>query len=455
MAFPTSQSRWFGNPLLILALALIGGASMTYYHLGFFIPRSISVRAANNLGGGKSFGNDFYQVWLACRQWLQERRDPYSPAMTREIQIGLYGRPLDRGRAGDPKDQRMFPYPFFAEILFWPTALLPFAFVRVAVLCLLIPLTAATVMLWIHALSWQLDWARLTVVLLLALCSYPALEGFYAGQVGLLVGFLFAASIFFLRQGRFMQSGVLLGLTVIKPQVTVLAILYLLVWAVNDWRRRGRFCIGFFTTVFFLVGAALIVWPHWISSWFHVLVLYHGYTGATLVQELLTTPLGARASGVPTLVTTAAIMGVSGLLIWRNRAATTDSVKFWRTLGILLSITVIALLPGQAVYDHGILLPGIFLLVLSSQELSSSRSTKILMYIGVAVMLWPWLASFGLILLRPLLTDQQFYSKAVFALPLRTAAVFPFIVLGMLLLVGRSRQSTAQVAPTAALSLEE
>jgi hypothetical protein len=122
---------------------------------------------------------------------------------------------------------------------------------------------------------------------------------------------------------------------------------------------------------------------------------------------------------------------------------------------MLLGITAIAVLPGQALYDHGILLPGIFLIVMSRQELSSNRISKMLMYIGVAVLLWPWFASFGLILIRPLLTDQQFYSKAVFALPLRTAAVFPFIILGMLLLVGRSRQSSAENAPAAALSVED
>ena len=452
MAFSTPRNRW-SRDLLVLALALIGAASMSYYYLGLFIPRSFAVHAANHQAGGISFGNDFYQIWIASRQWLYERRDPYSPELTRKIQIELYGHPVDPRRAGDPKDLRMFPYPAFAEIFFWPTGLFPFALVRLAVLCLLAPLTAATIILWMRALSWHLDWKGLTVLLLLVLCSYPAFEAFYAVQAGLLVGFLFAASMFSLRQGRLLQSGVFLGLTIIKPQVTALAILYLLVWTIHDWRRRGRFCTGFFTTVFSLVGGALIVWPHWISSWLHVVILYHGYAGHPLVEELFTTPLGARAAGVPTLVTTAVLTAFALLLIWQNRAAATNSLSFWRTLSILLGITAIALLPGQALYDHGILLPGVFLLFMSRQELSSSRISKILMYIGVAVLLWPWFASFGLILLRPLLTQEQFYSKAIFALPLRTAAVFPFMVLGMLLLVGRSRQSLVEAAPAGASSL--
>jgi hypothetical protein len=46
---------------------------------------------------------------------------------------------------------------------------------------------------------------------------------------------------------------------------------------------------------------------------------------------------------------------------WRHRAAAADSPEFWFTLTLLLSVTPITVFPGQAVYDHLILLPGIFL----------------------------------------------------------------------------------------------
>ena len=91
--------------MLALCLALAGAASMLYYHQGLFMPQVVAVRTAQGLGNGYSFGNDFYQVWLGAREWLHERRDPYSPEMTRDIQIGLYGRPLDR--PGDQVDRRV------------------------------------------------------------------------------------------------------------------------------------------------------------------------------------------------------------------------------------------------------------------------------------------------------------------------------------------------------------
>jgi hypothetical protein len=44
--------------------------------------------------------------------------------------------------------------------------------------------------------------------------------------------------------------------------------------------------------------------------------------------------------------------------------------------------------------------------------------------------------------LRPLLSHRLFYSKAIFALPLRTAAVFPFVVLGLLAVAIRRAPGT-------------
>ena len=68
------------------------------------------------------------------------------------------------------------------------------------------------------------------------------------------------------------------------------------------------------------------------------------------------------------------------------------------------------------------------------QPEGSSPIFRALLVVGVAVLLWPWVAALGLIVLRPFLSPKQFYSEAVFALPLRTAAAFPFVVLGLLAL---------------------
>jgi hypothetical protein len=425
-----SSSR---SSTLALLLALIAAASMLYYHQALFIPRVLAVENAKGLGNGYSFGNDFYQVWLTSGQWLRHRTDLYSPEMTREIQLGLYGRPLDHSRPGDPVDRRIFPYPAFTDLLFWPASELPFPVARIAFLCLLATLTIASVPIWLRILDWRLNWKWLAVILLLTLSSYPALEALYVGQLGLLVAFLLAATILALRKNRFLLAGFLMALTTIKPQVTALAIVYLLLWSLHDWRERGRFCLGLFSTLAILIGASLAVMPGWLQSWTQTVLAYRHYTRPPLVTEVLTAPLGPTWSPIATFLLTSASVAIVIALAWRNRTAASNSHAFALTLSLMLAITTITILPGQAVYDHLILLPGVLLLARYIGELRRAGfGPSILLSFGALVLFWPWIAALALILIRPFLAPALFNSTAIFSLPLRTAASLPFAVLALL-----------------------
>ena len=432
MAAPRSETRTLTSRLA-LCLALIGAGSMLYYHQGLFIPRVAAVRTAAGLSDRYSFGNDFYQVWLTSQQWLRQGRDPYSREMTRQLQTDLYGHALDPSRRDDPADLRAFPYPAFVDLLFLPAAEFSFAAVRAGMVCALTALTLASVPLWLLALDWHVNWRWLTVIALLTLGSYPALEGLYAGQLGLLVAFLLAASMVALQRERLGLAGILMALTTIKPQVTLLVILYLLIWSARAWRARGRFCLGFFSTLILLVGTSLAVLPHWIRSWTSTVLAYRHYTPPPLLAQILASLLGSRAAGPVTLVLTASLLTVAIVLVWRSRGAAAQSFTFLLTISLLLSITTIAILSGEAVYDHLVLVPGILLLVHYRRELlDAGRASRTLLAIGALVLFWPWIAAFALIVARPWLTPANFYSTAVFSLPIRTAASLPFAVLALL-----------------------
>ena len=426
------------SPALALWLALIAAASTLYYHQALFIPRALEAQRTRGLANGYSFGNDFYQIWLSSRELLGRRQDPYSAETTSEIQTGLYGRPLDPARPGDPIDQRAFPYPAFVDLLFLPAATIPFPIVRIVVCCLLAALTIASVLLWLRVLSWDLDWKWTTVVLLLTLSSYPALEGLYAAQIGLLVSFLLATSVLALQRERYLLSGTLLALTAMKPQVTILAVLFLLLWNLRTARAR-RFYIGYFATVAALVAAATIVLPHWISSWIHTVLAYRHYTPPPLVTQTLTSLLGPSLAGPAALVLTAAAILIALILAWKNRSAPAESFSFLLTLTVLLAITAFFILPGLAIYDHLILLPGILLLFRYRKLLEEAgRIPRIIVCLGALILFWPWITAFALICLRPILSASIFHSTAVLSLPVRTAASLPFVVLALLALMWRA-----------------
>ena len=170
--------------------------------------------------------------------------------------------------------------------------------------------------------------------------------------------------------------------------------------------------------------------PRWIESWGRVVLGYHRYATPPLASVLPGSSLGAYCGAV--FIAIALMTALT--LVWRSRDAAAASHEFWLTLSLLLAITTITILPGQSVFDHVILLPGIFLLASRKQPGRSSPIFRALLVVGLAVLLWPWVAALGLIGLRPFLSPEQFYSEAVFALPLRTAAAFPFVVLGLLAL---------------------
>ena len=439
MSEPTPGNRTLAAPAL--CLAIIGAAAMLYYHLHLFIPHALQVRAAQGYGRGYAFGDDFYPIWLVARQTRLEHGDPYSPQMTREIQTGLFGRPLDRSNSNLLADYREFAYPAFTELLLSPTAAVEFPTLRLILAVLLPVLTVASIWMWLRALQWRLPLLWFAVVAVLALCNYAALEAFYAEQPGLIVAFLLASSMLALRRNRLLLAGILLSLTLIKPQMTLLAAFYLVLWSLAD-RRRVRLAVGFLVTTLLMVSVSLWIWPHWMLEWIRVLLGYHRYATPPLVTLLLGTTAGPYLGRVVIF----ALLSGGILLAWQNRRAHIDSRDFWLTLSVLLAITSVAILPGQAVYDHLILLPGILLLVRDRRALRSlGRIPATLLALGAIVLGWQWIAALGVIAAHVWLSPVKF--EAILTLPIRTAASLPFAVLALLFYATKINRALKQESP--------
>jgi hypothetical protein len=422
--------------LIALALALIGSAAMLNYYLNWFLPRAREAKAARQLVG-YSFGDDLYTIWYGSFAAMRAHSDLYTPEVARQIQKGLYGRPLDPLRPGDPKDLRIFGYPAFTVLLFWPFSLLSFEHARVIFLLIQIPLLIATAALWMRALALRPCRVSITILVLLLMTSYPALESLYAGQIGIFVCFVLAAAVIALQRDKLLFSGALMALGTVKPHVMLLPILYLGLWSLYDWRNRRMFWIGLLSMEALLVAAALIVWPNWIQSWLSVAIRYQGYTPPSLTIQMLTTLAGPAARPVA-LIVMIALLFFSLWISWKNRSASPESPEFRLTICILLAIAVGVLLPGHAVYDHLLLLPGIFLLAISWRSFPNTWATRALLAVAMGVLFWQWFAAVLLIPIHLILGRAQFYSMPVLGLPLRMAAGLPFIILALLALAYRS-----------------
>ncbi|MFZ0537899.1 MAG: glycosyltransferase family 87 protein, partial [Candidatus Sulfotelmatobacter sp.] len=281
----------------ILSVVIVCALCMVYYHLVLFVPRVSQVRTAEGFGNGYSFGADFYPVWLTAREGLLHHRNPYSPQTTRQVQIDLFGRTVDARVFDAPPAYWTFAYPAIADVLLWPIGLLPFSQVRIGFGLFLGILTAYSVVLWIRVIYPRAGRLNVASLLILTLSSYAVLEGLFAEQMGLLVGFLLAASLAALVRQKLFFSGTLLALALIKPQEMLLVGAYLLLWSLARWRNRWRFAAGFFLMCALLGASSLLIWPHWISEWLRVVSSYRRYSDPPLVSYLSSNQiLGDQAS---------------------------------------------------------------------------------------------------------------------------------------------------------------
>ncbi|MFZ0862264.1 MAG: glycosyltransferase 87 family protein [Candidatus Sulfotelmatobacter sp.] len=406
-------------------MVLLVAIGTSYYYFDLLLPQARLRDAANEMVGGYAYGGDFYPIWLTGRELLFHGSNPYTQEMTREIQIGLYGRPMDPSRPADPPANfRAFAYPLYADLLAAPLLPLGFNAVRVALGVLLPLLTAASLVLWLRAFRLQVSPGTLAMAIILVLVSYPVLEGLYAQQVGLLVGAALAMSAAALARERLILAGMLLAFASVKPQLVWLLALWLLLWAVNDWKDRKRFVLSFSLTLALLVVVSQLALPGWFVGWWHSLVGYSRYTLPPLTQLVLGRFLG--------IVVGLALLAFAGAICWRTRRQPAGSASFSLALSFVLAVTVILAPTGGAVYDQVVLLPAICWLGFRRSEiLNASRPMRVLALTALVALCWQWFVACG-VALASVFSPAWARNPAVLVFPTRMAAPLPFVLLALL-----------------------
>jgi hypothetical protein len=387
--------------------------------------------------------SDLYPRWLGARELLLHGRNPYSAEITREIQQGYYGRPLDLGRANDPRDQQAFAYPLYVVFVLAPTVELPFPVVRQVFLWLLAALTAASVPLWLRAIGWRISLTAQLLWIVLTLGCFPAIQGLKLQQLTLLVAALLAASLGALARGHFVSAGILLALASIKPQLVALPIAWLCIWVAGNWRMRQRLLWSFGLSMLVLGGGSEFLLPGWVGEFRRAAADYWRYTGGgrSVLDVALTPPWGRLLS--------AALVGAMLVMLWPQRRAAQGTPEFKWSLGLVVA-TTLAVIPMFAPYNQLLLLPALMVIVQGISRLwRAGRLLKFFLALAVSAVLWPWLASAALVI--ALLFLPPAVVERAWAVPLYTNFAIPMTVLGALLAGGGvMRQAEGAAAVLAA-----
>jgi hypothetical protein len=407
---------------LRLLLALLFAGSMWFYVQRVLIPHQQSEAALYGVPRGNL--SDLYPRWLGARELLLHGRDPYSAEVTREIQAGYYGRPLDPALPHDPRDEQGFAYPVYVVFLMAPTVTLPFEAVQTGFRWLLVILTGASVVLWLRTLRWKVSAETAAIIVVLTIGSFPVLQGVKLQQLSLLVAGLIAVSAMLLVEGHLFLAGVLLALATIKPQLALPIAAWFLLWALSDWRRRRNFWWGFSGTMAALVGGAEYFLPGWVSRFREAVAAYRRYNqGADSVLDILITPQWGKGLAILTVVALA-------LVAWQRRRAVAGSSSHNQVTALMLAATVV-IIPKASPYNQVLLLPGILVVLQQGRELWSRRwGRRAVVATCGLTLLCPWLAAFALFATSIFLPADSIQRE--WALPLYANMATPVAVVALL-----------------------
>jgi Glycosyltransferase family 87 len=218
-------------------------------------------------------GNDFMTYWNPARSWLLKGLSPYDDQVGLATQQIIYGRPADITKG---EDLNLFVYPIFSMIFFGPFGALDYLWARTLWMTILEMSAIALALISLKLSGWKLSPLGLAALLLFSLFWYPGVRTLILGQYSGINALLIVAAIFFIQQKRDALAGVLLALSMSKPQMSFLIIPFALLWGFSN--KRWRLVQG-------ILGCAILLWilpmlflPDWPLQWLRELAKYPAYT---------------------------------------------------------------------------------------------------------------------------------------------------------------------------------
>jgi hypothetical protein len=406
------------RPWLLLAVSTIVTLGVWHWAKTILVP----AYTAKVLAEKRPVGNnsDLYPRWLGAREMLLHGRDPYGAGVTREIQTGFYGRPLDPQNPSDPTARESFVYPLYVVFLLAPTVTWSFHTVAEVVRWLLLASIACSVPLWMVALKIRPRWPLMIAATLLALGSYPAVEEYFQQNLTALVIFFLAAAAAAASRNWLTLSGFLLALATVKPDTTGLVILWFLLWVTGNWKQRNRLFWSFTVTMAALLLSTEAMSPGWISRFAAAVREYPAYgTDPNILQVLLRSQV-AEFLGLVLIVL---LIGIC----WRWRKAAPDSKQFGWALAWVAAVTLVVL-PKLAAYNQLLLIPALLVLARGYSRFPSTGFLRRTMTKGAfACQIWQWLAATALSVCSLLFSAARL--RAVAEAPMYTLLALPPLTL--------------------------
>lgn len=229
--------------------------------------------------------NDFFVRWLGGREYLLHGTNPYDQSVAEQAQRAMFGG-LAQPNTQGYNDQAYFAYPLYTLYFFWPLSLLPYAWAQAIWMTLLQYMLLGLTILSIRLARWSPPTWLFWLTVFWGIFLYNGARAIILGQFSILVGLALLLALWAVDHRRDGWAGVLLAISTIKPQMVLLVIVFLLVWAVAQNRRR--LVVSFGASMVVLIGSSMLLVPSWPLDFVNNVIAYSAYVGhGTPLENLL------------------------------------------------------------------------------------------------------------------------------------------------------------------------
>jgi len=326
-------------------------------------------------------GNDFLGRWMGARYWVQEGISPYDPQVGRASQQLIYGRAVDREAGEDIQD---FLYPFPAMIFFAPFGALPYTLARalwMTILEISLPILA---LIGIAIADWKPRRAVLISLLLFSLLWYHGTRAVIIGQFAVIEALLMAGALLAVKRERDPLAGILLGLSIAKPQMAVLLIPFVFLWAA--YARRWTIVTWGIGTIAGLLAVSVLLLPDWPVMWLRQLIEHPTYTVIGPPVEILADAFPSM-SGVIALVLGGALL-LYLLWEWAKAARKPDRWFQWTAALTIVITNLVAF--RTATTNYVVLLPALCLVFAVLADRWGTRGDVVILIVMAAILFGTW-----------------------------------------------------------------
>lgn len=216
-------------------------------------------------------GTDFLVHWIGTRALFTEGISPYSDDVALRIQTAVYGRAAQSG-----EHELRVAYPLYSIVLFAPFSLFNnYNLARAIWMTFLEIGSVVLTYLSVKLTTWKPGRKMWIGLILFSIFWYHSLRAIINGNVIIIIALFVTLAIYAVKIKSDELAGVLLAFSTIKPQVVVIILAAILIWAVIQ--KRNHILLWFVITLAFLSISSTLLVPDWIIQNFREVMRYPGY----------------------------------------------------------------------------------------------------------------------------------------------------------------------------------